>query len=76
MYLYDVPSMEHPGHVLGSVVFGESFLDSAVRTLVPGTWVCNMYTVPVSKVDKTYIILFLGILPADSKSSTKLGEKL
>ena len=35
--MYDVPSVEHPGHVLGSVVFGESFLDSAVRMLVPGT---------------------------------------
>lgn len=35
LYLYDVPSVEHPGHVLGSVVFGESFLDSAVRMLVP-----------------------------------------
>ena len=38
LYLYDVPSVEHPGRTLGSVVFGESFLDSAVRTLVPGKW--------------------------------------
>ena len=40
LYLYDVPSVEHPGHILGSVVFGESFLDSAVRTLVPGIHGC------------------------------------
>lgn len=37
LYLYDIPSIEHPGQILGSVVFGESFLDSAIRTLVPGT---------------------------------------
>lgn len=37
LYLYDVPSVEHPGHILGSVVFGESFLDSTIKTLVPGT---------------------------------------
>lgn len=37
LYLYDVPSVEHPGQILGSVVFGESFLDSAIKTLVPGT---------------------------------------
>ncbi|XP_078357511.1 dynein axonemal assembly factor 9-like isoform X1 [Oculina patagonica] len=35
LYLYDVPSVEHPGQILGSVVFGESFLDSAIKTLVP-----------------------------------------
>ncbi|XP_058958401.2 dynein axonemal assembly factor 9 isoform X1 [Pocillopora verrucosa] len=35
LYLYDIPSIEHPGQILGSVVFGESFLDSAIRTLVP-----------------------------------------
>ena len=37
LYLYDVPSVDHPGQILGSVVFGESFLDSAIKTLVPGT---------------------------------------
>ena len=37
LYLYDVPSVEHPGHILGSVAFGESFLDSTIKTLVPGT---------------------------------------
>ncbi|KAJ7385532.1 hypothetical protein OS493_015104 [Desmophyllum pertusum] len=35
LYLYDVPSVEHPGHILGSVAFGESFLDSTIKTLVP-----------------------------------------
>lgn len=34
--MYDIPSIEHPGCTLGSVVFGETFLDSAVKTLVPG----------------------------------------
>ncbi|XP_022802915.1 uncharacterized protein C20orf194-like isoform X2 [Stylophora pistillata] len=35
LYLYDIPSVEHPGQILGSVVFGESFLDSAIKILVP-----------------------------------------
>ncbi|XP_068708667.1 dynein axonemal assembly factor 9-like [Montipora foliosa] len=36
LYLYDIPSIEHPGDTLGSVVFGETFLDSTVMKLVPG----------------------------------------
>ncbi|KAK3750781.1 hypothetical protein QZH41_015326, partial [Actinostola sp. cb2023] len=33
LYLYDIPSIEHPGSLLGSVAFGETFLDSAVTML-------------------------------------------
>lgn len=51
LYLYDVPSMEHPGCTLGSVVFGETFLDSAVRTLVPGNREQSACTCTISMSD-------------------------
>jgi len=37
LYLFDIPSIEHPGCTLGSVVFGETFLDSTIMKLVPGS---------------------------------------
>lgn len=37
LYLFDIPSVEHPGCTLGSVVFGETFLDSTIMKLVPGS---------------------------------------
>ena len=36
LYLYDVPSLEHEGKTIGSIVFAESFLDSAIKTVQPG----------------------------------------
>ena len=35
--LYDVPSLEHEGKTLGSIVFAESFVVSAIKTAQPGT---------------------------------------
>lgn len=36
MFFYDIPSVERPGTVLGSVAFGETFLDSAVKIIDQG----------------------------------------
>ena len=36
LYLYDIPSIEHPGNTLGSVAFGETFLNSSLNTLNTG----------------------------------------
>ncbi|XP_032237249.2 dynein axonemal assembly factor 9 isoform X2 [Nematostella vectensis] len=35
LYIYDIPSIEQPGNKLGSIAFGETFLDSVVRTILP-----------------------------------------
>ena len=35
MTVCDIPSVEHPGHTIGSVSFGESFLESVVHVSLP-----------------------------------------
>ena len=66
LYLFDVPSVDHPGQILGSVVFGESFLDSAIKTLIPGT--NHLYFVSDAELFKTVVMLTLSPCFTDSSS--------
>ncbi len=35
--VYDIPSMEHPGSSVGSVSFADTFMESTITTVLPGT---------------------------------------